>query len=55
MTNSADLRAGLSPIAAQELFDSLPPLTVDDMLGRWHGSEVPTGHPMDGMLALSGR
>ncbi|GAA3026048.1 DUF4334 domain-containing protein [Gordonia defluvii] len=54
MTNSADLRAGLSPIAAQELFDSLPPLTVDDMLGRWHGSEVPTGHPMDGMLALSG-
>ncbi|MFT3900811.1 MAG: DUF4334 domain-containing protein [Gordonia sp. (in: high G+C Gram-positive bacteria)] len=54
MTTTADLRSGISSIAAHELFDSLPPVTVDEMIGRWHGSEVPTGHPMDGLLALSG-
>ena len=24
------------------------------MLGTWHGAEVPTAHPLDGMLAASG-
>ncbi len=24
------------------------------MLGTWHGAEVPTGHPLDGMLEASG-
>jgi hypothetical protein len=35
-------------------FDSLPPIDTGFMLGRWKGSEVPTGHPLDGLLALSG-
>jgi len=54
MTTIADLRSGLSSTAAEELFDSLAPVSIDDMLGRWHGSEVPTGHPMDGLLDASG-
>ena len=33
-TTAQDLRSGLSSVAAQELFDSLPPVTVDDMIGR---------------------
>ena len=24
------------------------------MIGTWHGAEVPTGHPMDGLLEASG-
>lgn len=24
------------------------------MIGQWHGAELPTGHPLDGMLAASG-
>ncbi len=24
------------------------------MIGTWHGAELPTGHPLDGMLAASG-
>lgn len=54
MTTADDLRGGLSSVAAQELFDSLPTVTADGMLGRWRGSEVPSGHPMDGLLALTG-
>ena len=40
--------------AALELFDSLPAVEPDFMIGTWHGAEVPTGHPLDGMLAASG-
>ncbi|HNP56854.1 MAG TPA: DUF4334 domain-containing protein [Gordonia sp. (in: high G+C Gram-positive bacteria)] len=54
MTTAQDLRSGLSTIAAQELFDALAPVTVDEMIGRWRGSEIPTGHPMDGLLGLTG-
>ena len=39
---------------ALRLFDSLPAVTVEEMIGTWRGSEVPTGHPLDGMLAASG-
>ncbi|MEM1236042.1 MAG: GXWXG domain-containing protein [Pseudomonadota bacterium] len=31
-------------------FDSLPPVQEADMLGNWRGEEVPTDHPMDGLL-----
>lgn len=48
------LRAGLSRETACELFDALPSVALDEMTGRWRGSEVPTGHPMDGLLAMSG-
>jgi len=50
----AQLQAGVSADQAAELFDSLPAVQVEEILGRWHGSEVPTGHPMDGLLEVSG-
>lgn len=31
-------------------FDAGDPVTCEELLGRWRGSEVPTGHPMDGLL-----
>jgi len=36
------------------LFDSLPPVPVDAMRGRWRGSGLPSGHPMDGLLERFG-
>jgi len=38
---------------ALALFDELEPVDSDFMMGRWQGSEFPTGHPMDGLLAAS--
>jgi hypothetical protein len=35
-------------------YDSLPSVAREEMLGRWKGREVRTGHPMDGMLEASG-
>ncbi|MEO1798171.1 MAG: GXWXG domain-containing protein [Pseudomonadota bacterium] len=43
----------MTPEEATAWFDSLPPATEADMLGPWRGAEVPTGHPMDGLLAAS--
>ncbi|MGC4963382.1 DUF4334 domain-containing protein [Gordonia sp. DT218] len=40
--------------AALELFDSSEPVETHAMLGTWRGAELPTGHPMDGLLAASG-
>ncbi len=40
--------------AALKLFDSLPAVEPEFMIGTWRGAEVPTGHPLDGMLAASG-
>lgn len=31
--------------------DQLPPVGVGELLGRWRGSELPTGHPLDGLLS----
>lgn len=31
-------------------FDAGDAVTCSELLGRWRGSEVPTGHPMDGLL-----
>lgn len=39
---------------ALQIFDGLPAVDSDFMLGRWKGSEVDTGHPMDGLLELTG-
>jgi hypothetical protein len=39
---------------ALALYDSLPAVEPDAVLGTWHGAELPTGHPLDGMLAASG-
>nr|WP_246559737.1 GXWXG domain-containing protein [Leptothoe kymatousa] len=38
---------------ALQLFDSLAPVNLDFMLGRWQGSGLHTSHPMDGMLEAS--
>ncbi|MEL6551076.1 MAG: GXWXG domain-containing protein [Pseudomonadota bacterium] len=43
----------MTPEEAIAWFDSLPPATEADMLGSWRGEELPTGHPMDGLLAAS--
>ncbi|MXP24118.1 DUF4334 domain-containing protein [Gordonia sp. HNM0687] len=40
--------------AALELFDSAPAVETDAMIGTWRGAELPTNHPMDGLLAASG-
>lgn len=48
---SQALAAGrISTAEALELFDSLPAVDTDFMLGGWKGSGFPTGHPADGML-----
>jgi hypothetical protein len=36
------------------LFDAAAPVAPEAMLGTWRGAELPTGHPMDGLLAASG-
>ena len=46
--------APLSLDQALALFDGLDPVGVDEMIGTWAGGEVPTGHPMDGLLAATG-
>lgn len=38
---------------ALELFDSLPAVDIKFMIGRWHGHEITTGHPQDGVLAAT--
>ena len=37
-------------VAALAAFDAGDPVTTEELLGRWRGSEVATGHPMDGLL-----
>lgn len=39
--------------AAMAEFDTLAPVSVASMLGAWSGAEIPTGHPMDGLLEAS--
>lgn len=45
---------GWSADTAAGAFERLPPVTLTDMIGSWRGSELPTGHPLDGLLALYG-
>ena len=35
-------------------FDAAPAVEPEFMIGTWRGSELPIGHPLDGLLALSG-
>ena len=39
---------------ALAVFDSRPAVEPELMIGTWHGLELPTNHPLDGMLAASG-
>lgn len=41
-------------VEALEVFDSAPAVEPEFMLGTWRGAELPTGHPLDGLLAASG-
>jgi hypothetical protein len=51
-TTLPDLPTTADDVAA--LFDSLSAVEPDFMIGTWRGAEVPTAHPLDGMLAASG-
>ena len=39
---------------ALTLFDASPAVETEFMIGTWHGAELPTGHPLDGLLESSG-
>jgi GXWXG protein/Domain of unknown function (DUF4334) len=39
---------------ALAMFDAAEPIQPDFMIGTWRGAELPTGHPLDGLLAASG-
>lgn len=39
---------------AIDCFDAAEAVDPDFMLGTWHGAELPTGHPLDGLLAATG-
>lgn len=51
---TAELERGVSPTRALEIFDALPAVAVGEMHGCWAGSEVTTGHPLDGLLGAYG-
>lgn len=52
MTMLEDRRATLAE--ALTFFDGLDPVELEFMKGRWKGSEIRTGHPLDGWLEASG-
>jgi hypothetical protein len=43
-----------SPQDALALFDELPAVTVEQLLGPWKGASVATGSPLDGLLEAYG-
>ncbi|WP_051558872.1 DUF4334 domain-containing protein [Allorhizobium undicola] len=45
---------GLSPEEAIARFLDLPAMEVEEMAGRWRASELPTFHPLDGLLVRFG-
>ncbi len=44
------LEAGTTIDKALSFFDSLPPVTVEEMIGAWKGSELQTGNRLNGLL-----
>lgn len=63
MTTTDDVRAqswldrhadGTTPEEALAYFDSLPVVEPEEMLGRWRGSGLRTGSPLDGLLEAYG-
>lgn len=50
----ADIAVPTSTDEALAVFDAAEAVEPDFMLGTWHGDELPTAHPMDGLLAASG-
>lgn len=47
-------RHGLSTESALARFDSLPSVEIEELTGTWRGSELSTGHPLDGLLERLG-
>lgn len=45
--------ATATPEQALQVFDTLEPISLDFMPGRWKGSEIHTSHPMNGLLEAS--
>jgi len=46
-----------APTTATEalaIFDAAPAVDAEFMIGTWRGAELPTHHPLDGLLAASG-
>lgn len=41
-----------APEHLDKIWAALPMVTIDEILGHWRGGELPSGHPMDGQLAL---
>ena len=46
----AELERDATRECALKLYDSLPAAPLSLLYGRWRGTELPTGHPMDGLL-----
>ena len=47
-------RDGKAPADALQVFDDLPAVLPSEIIGEWRGSELPTGHALDGLLKLYG-
>jgi hypothetical protein len=47
-------RDGAPAADALDFFDGLPPVAPEDLVGRWRGSGLPTGSPLDGLLEAYG-
>src|SRR5688572_26159014 len=50
----AEHRDGVAAADALAFFDSLPTVALGEIIGRWRGSGLPTGSPMDGLLEAYG-
>jgi Domain of unknown function (DUF4334)/GXWXG protein len=50
----AELSAGTTAATALAFFDELPAIDLAGVLGRWRGSGLPTGSPLDGLLEAYG-
>jgi hypothetical protein len=53
-TRLAELERGTSSTAALAFYDTLPAVSLEQMPGRWRGSELATSHPLDGLLTKAG-
>ena len=47
-------RDGAAADDALAFFDGLPAVPVPELTGRWRGSDLPTGSPLDGLLPAYG-
>jgi GXWXG protein/Domain of unknown function (DUF4334) len=50
----AEHRTGAAAEEVLTFFDALPPVAPEQLVGRWRGSGLPTGSPLDGLLEAYG-